>query len=75
MSTATFGASKVSVARRPPARRPIGLRIACGIVVLLNASGCTTWRAVPPANERTAGDTTYPRARVVLRDGTILWRR
>ena len=30
-----------------------------------------TWRAVP-ANERTAGDETHPRARVVLRDGTTL---
>jgi len=60
------------VARRPLARRLIALRITCGIVVLLNISGCMTWRAVPRASERTAGDATYPRARVVLRDGTAL---
>jgi hypothetical protein len=60
------------VARRPLARRLITLRIACGIVVLLDTTGCMSWHAVPPASERTAGDATYPRARVVLRDGTTL---
>jgi hypothetical protein len=60
------------VARRPLARRLIALRIACGIFVLLNSTGCMTWRAVPAANDRVAGDATFPRARVMLRDGTTL---
>jgi hypothetical protein len=60
------------VARRPLARHLIALRIACGIAVLVNTTGCMTWRAVPAANERTVGDANYPRARVVLRDGTTL---
>ena len=58
------------MARRPLARRPIAVRIVCGIAVLLHTTGCMGWRAVPPASERSAGDATYPRARVVLRDGT-----
>lgn len=60
------------MARRPLARGLIALRIACGIIVLVNATGCMTWRAVPSTNERAAGDSTFPRARVVLRDGTTL---
>ena len=69
---ATRSASQDSVARRPLARRLIALRFACGIVALLNTTGCMTWRAVPARDGRVAGDATFPRARVVLRDGTTL---
>jgi hypothetical protein len=60
------------VARRPLARQLIALRFACGLIVLLNTTGCMSWRAVPARNGRVAGDASYPRARVVLRDGTTL---
>ena len=60
------------MARRPLARRPVTLRVACGLIVLLNTSGCMSWRAVPAPDGRVAADASYPRARVVLRDGTTL---
>lgn len=41
-------------------------------MVLLNTTGCMTWRAVPAANDSVAGDATFSRARVVLRDGTTI---
>lgn len=41
-------------------------------MVLLNTTGCMTWRAVPAANAPVAGDAIFPRARVVLRDGTTM---
>jgi hypothetical protein len=60
------------MARRPLARRPIAVRLACGLIVILNAEGCMTWRAVPDSSDRVAGDATFPRARVVMHDGTTL---
>ena len=59
------------MARRPLPRRLIALRYACGLV-LLNTTGCMSWRAVPVRDDRVAGDASYSRARVVLRDGTTL---
>ena len=60
------------MARRPLARCPIALRVACGLIVLLNTTGCMSWRTVPARDGRVAADASYPRARVVLRDGTTL---
>jgi hypothetical protein len=66
------------VRRSPCARanpRRAWLGIVCGTLVLLNATGCTTWRTARPAGEPSAGDATYDRARVVLRDSTRLTLR
>ncbi|HKP14648.1 MAG TPA: hypothetical protein VJT85_01220 [Gemmatimonadaceae bacterium] len=60
------------MARRPLARRLITLRFACGLVALLNTTGCMSWRAVPARDAQIPGDASYRRARVVLRDGTTL---
>jgi hypothetical protein len=60
------------VARRPLARRQIVLRSVCALIVLANTTGCMTWRTVPARDGNVAGDASYPRARVVLRDGTTL---
>jgi hypothetical protein len=60
------------VVPRPLARRVIAIRIACGLIVILNTEGCMTWRAVPDMSDSVAGDATFPRARVVMHAGTTL---
>lgn len=61
------------MARRSEAWCRIGIRIACGVVVLMNTTGCMTWRAVPAATSA-PGDESLSRARIVMRDGTtVVW--
>ena len=45
------------------------------MLVLLNSTGCMTWRAARQAGGPSAGDASYDRARVVLRDSTRLTLR
>lgn len=51
-------------------RRRARLLALCGTAVLLEATGCTTWRRVPDAAEPSAAEAFHSRALVVLRDGT-----
>ena len=43
--------------------------------MLLNSTGCMTWRAARPESQPSAVDASYGRARVVLRDSTRLTLR
>ena len=50
-------------------RRRARLLAVCGTAVLLEATGCMTWRQVPDA-EPSAAEVSHSRALVVLHDGT-----
>ena len=50
-------------------RRRALLSAACGVLVLLNTTGCMTWHTVSAPRDSSSADPTYSRARVFLRDG------